>query len=1092
MKHKLILLVCIMAASLTLNADWVINESFENGIIPSDWTVHDGSYGASWSVYENASYAHSGNWSVFSESYHPGNEETWLILPAASISQGDSLKLAIRSWYSTEDFEIKLSTGSTNISSFTITLDSITGQGNEYQVYCYDLSNYAGLTVHAGIHWMCDTYGLLVDDVKLGQPGSIQPQLNLPATLTFEQGSTRIEDFEPYITCADPSVAQLGVIQPDHVTVDIDQFSVTFGCLTWNGTEDIVFTLNDNQDRTVVCDTIAVTVTPADITDLAVQSVDSPQWISFLGTDITPAATIANLGGVTLNNQSISFTCTVEDANNQTVYSTTMDEAFTLAPQESMTLTFSDLWQPAETGEFTVTISHSLADDNPDNNAAVCTTSIREHIGTGGPDTFGYQWIDNSVTGGPEFNWIDISQTGTSSITYGVPSFAGDDNFSEPIDLGFEFPFYGFNYSSVHIDINGELLFADNSWYDPYPSNGWDNDGNVFNWMYPIPGYAQMPALISVYWDDLEADEGVGDIYFQSFGDAPNRYFVIQWANMRFHSGTGGSADLNFEVILHESGDIVMQYQGTSTGQTGTNAPHDYGQSATVAIQNEAADMGLCYLQEQVSGSTWVGVEPAGNILLDGKVIRFYTDTDTQPPVIAHTPVGNTFCQTPTLSATITDLSGVAAESLHYNDGSGWYSIVHTEFVAPNTYIYQLPQLPLGAEIFYYFSATDAASTPNSGTLPEDAPDETFTFTVLPTTNTSVLLAYAGYQDHDEIELNCYRAALQTAGVQYDSYNWQEWNEFSFPDQYKTIIVYANSSSATDITDTLSIALMDFMDSGTNTAPKNVFFSSDNFAYNQSGHPNASPMKKLLTAYFRTTYVATGIGGGSNGLAGPNTVQYEDGSILVLDASPAGVPGVEMDVYANSPDCIFQKDACPPWYEDEVQNPDIGSENAFVFEDGPINGQAYLYHGVCGTYIDNLIYKGFYFSFDISQLVNQADINTVITDILTWFGSGVSSDPQLTPAVASRLIGNFPNPFNPSTMIEYTIPQDAQKARIEIYDIKGRLISHLTLHPICETTSCVNWNGTDSEAQPVASGIYFYRLVVDGATIDTRKMMLLK
>ena len=72
MKHKLILLVCIMAASLTLNADWVINESFENGIIPSDWTVHDGSYGASWSVYENASYAHSGNWSVFPESYHPG------------------------------------------------------------------------------------------------------------------------------------------------------------------------------------------------------------------------------------------------------------------------------------------------------------------------------------------------------------------------------------------------------------------------------------------------------------------------------------------------------------------------------------------------------------------------------------------------------------------------------------------------------------------------------------------------------------------------------------------------------------------------------------------------------------------------------------------------------------------------------------------------------------------------------------------------------------------------------------------------------------------------------------------------------------
>lgn len=101
----------------------------------------------------------------------------------------------------------------------------------------------------------------------------------------------------------------------------------------------------------------------------------------------------------------------------------------------------------------------------------------------------------------------------------------------------------------------------------------------------------------------------------------------------------------------------------------------------------------------------------------------------------------------------------------------------------------------------------------------------------------------------------------------------------------------------------------------------------------------------------------------------------------------------------------------------------------------------------------------------------------------------------LTSHVINREISCFVFFYNKTdacNMIEYTIPQDAQKARIEIYDIKGRLISHLTLHPICETTSCVNWNGTDSEAQPVASGIYFYRLVVDGATIDTRKMMLLK
>ena len=45
------------------------------------------------------------------------------------------------------------------------------------------------------------------------------------------------------------------------------------------------------------------------------------------------------------------------------------------------------------------------------------------------------------------------------------------------------------------------------------------------NYMHTIPGYIQMPALIAAYWDDLEADEGIGDVYYQSFGDAPNRFF---------------------------------------------------------------------------------------------------------------------------------------------------------------------------------------------------------------------------------------------------------------------------------------------------------------------------------------------------------------------------------------------------------------------------------------------------------------------------------------------------------------------------------------------------------------------------------------
>ena len=134
---------------------------------------------------------------------------------------------------------------------------------------------------------------------------------------------------------------------------------------------------------------------------------------------------------------------------------------------------------------------------------------------------------------------------------YGVNSFAGDDNFSEPIPIGFDFPFYGYNRDHFYADINGELLLTDNQWYKPFPNNGWNNDGNIFNFSYPIPGYSEMPALIAVYWDDLFADQGTGNVYFQTFGTAPNRYCVIEWNNLRFSAGTGGSPTLCFEVILH-------------------------------------------------------------------------------------------------------------------------------------------------------------------------------------------------------------------------------------------------------------------------------------------------------------------------------------------------------------------------------------------------------------------------------------------------------------------------------------------------------------------------------------------------------------
>jgi hypothetical protein len=86
---------------------------------------------------------------------------------------------------------------------------------------------------------------------------------------------------------------------------------------------------------------------------------------------------------------------------------------------------------------------------------------------------------------------------------------------------------------------------------------------------------------------------------------------------------------------------------------------------------------------------------------------------------------------------------------------------------------------------------------------------------------------------------------------------------------------------------------------------------------------------------------------------------------------------------------------------------------------------------------------------------------------------------------------NFPNPFNGETMIPYALPRTAP-VMIAIYNIYGRQVSTLDLGEQNAGWHQVSWNGTDSHGKPVATGIYFYRLLVDGRSLDLRKMLYLK
>ncbi|HKB84753.1 MAG TPA: T9SS type A sorting domain-containing protein [Ignavibacteriaceae bacterium] len=85
-----------------------------------------------------------------------------------------------------------------------------------------------------------------------------------------------------------------------------------------------------------------------------------------------------------------------------------------------------------------------------------------------------------------------------------------------------------------------------------------------------------------------------------------------------------------------------------------------------------------------------------------------------------------------------------------------------------------------------------------------------------------------------------------------------------------------------------------------------------------------------------------------------------------------------------------------------------------------------------------------------------------------------------------RLSQNFPNPFNPSTGIQYSISQPG-RVTLKVYDMLGREVAGLVDEQQAAGDHTVNFDGTN-----LSSGIYFYQLKIPGNFSQTKKMLLLK
>ncbi len=116
---------------------------------------------------------------------------------------------------------------------------------------------------------------------------------------------------------------------------------------------------------------------------------------------------------------------------------------------------------------------------------------------------------------------------------------------------------------------------------------------------------------------------------------------------------------------------------------------------------------------------------------------------------------------------------------------------------------------------------------------------------------------------------------------------------------------------------------------------------------------------------------------------------------------------------------------------------------------------------------------------------------TTRNDIGAFGGGGdkpVRADESI-PAIF-MVNGPYPNPFNPSTVIEYTIPENG-RVNLVIYDTLGRRVAVLQDGYLDRGTHRHTWNGMDENSRPVGSGVYLFRLRA-GARTAGGKMLLLR
>ncbi len=227
----------------------------------------------------------------------------------------------------------------------------------------------------------------------------------------------------------------------------------------------------------------------------------------------------------------------------------------------------------------------------------------------------------------------------------------------------------------------------------------------------------------------------------------------------------------------------------------------------------------------------------------------------------------------------------------------------------------------------------------------------------------------------------------------------------------------------------------------------------------------------------------------------PYTLVADDArSTLGISPYVVGTPvGIFSDV--AGPDTLVAYGGCPTINDFDVITPTSDALQAATYEGNGTLGGAIVADTTLNASggVAGFVLSGFAFEFirDAYPAPIPARVEH-LWRIHTYFEDVWNEPTGATPkALVNSLSQNYPNPFNPTTTIKYTIAERGHVS-LRIYNVAGQLVRTLVDEILApEAVRPVTWSGVNDSGQPVASGVYFYRIVTSGFS-QTKKMVLLK